>query len=160
MPNQIRPNNNARSSGLPVDDEVEAVIVTPYVWDPLSEQYIRQEQGGGGGGGVAELVAIRDGVDGTRKVVVDAAGRLSVVGVPNEVGAWSYMAGASGTFNVVGRVVGISVFSVSGGTLTIAGGASIPIPAGVSINIQPNAQLVSPAVVATGTDSVFIEILT
>lgn len=36
----IRPGHNSRSNGLPVDDEAEAAIVTPYLWDDGGEEWL------------------------------------------------------------------------------------------------------------------------
>ncbi len=46
MPDKIRPNQNQRSSSVPVDDEVEAVIVIPYVFNSTTGQYDAQSAGG------------------------------------------------------------------------------------------------------------------
>jgi len=80
---------------------------------------------------------------------------------PALVGTWAYYAGASGTV-VVGsgqRVIGIAVHATTAGTVTINGGASIPIPANSSIEIAPTAQLIAPTIIVSGCDSYFFEVL-
>lgn len=94
--------------------------------------------------------------------LADAAGTLISPALdatlPKLVGTWDYRAGASGTpRGFTGRVVGIAVHATVAGSLTINGGDSIPIPANSGIAVTPNAQLVSPALVFTGTDSFFVE---
>lgn len=42
MPSKIKPRYNARSNPLPVDTEVEAVIVTPYVLNPTTGEFEAQ----------------------------------------------------------------------------------------------------------------------
>jgi hypothetical protein len=89
------------------------------------------------------------------------SGAVTEVNVDKNFGAWSYYAGAFGTV-IVGagqRVLGIGVHATTTGVLTINGGASIPIPAGVSINIEPLANLVAPTIVFTGTDSYMVEVV-
>jgi hypothetical protein len=102
-----------------------------------------------------------DNVTGERRLVkVNPDGSLNS-SAPGQTGTWSYYAGASGNVNVTAgqRVIGIAVHSTAGGSFTINGGASIPVPANSSIEIQPLAQLVAPAFVFTGTDSYFVEVL-
>lgn len=76
-------------------------------------------------------------------------------------GTWSYYAGTSGTVNVAAgrRVIGIAAHATSAGSLTINGGETIPLPAGASIAIAPQGNLVAPTVILVGTDSYFIETL-
>lgn len=78
---------------------------------------------------------------------------------PDVVGTWGYVAGASGTPTITGskRVTGIAAHATTAGSFTINGGDSIPVPANSSIEIQPLANLVDPAIVFTGTDSFFVE---
>jgi hypothetical protein len=77
-------------------------------------------------------------------------------------GTWDYRAGASGTVNVPagGRVLGIAAHSAGGGSMTINGGASIPIPANVGIAFTPQGNLVAPTLVFTSTDSYAVEFVT
>lgn len=87
---------------------------------------------------------------------------VGVSGLPNLTGAWSYYAGTSGTVNVAAgqRVIGIAAHATGAGSMTIAGGASITIPAGLAYSFTPNGNLVAPQVVFTGTDTYVIEVLT
>ncbi len=80
---------------------------------------------------------------------------------PDRVGTWGYVAGTTGTENVVGRVMQISVSAGAlAGSVTINGGDAITIPAGSGLTIEPCANLVDPEIVFTTTDAYFIEILT
>ncbi len=80
--------------------------------------------------------------------------------VPDEEGSWDYSAGASGTVNIPAgrRVLGIAA---TGGTaaasLTINGGASVPIPANMSVEFAPRGNLVAPTLVFTSTASFLVE---
>lgn len=87
---------------------------------------------------------------------------VGVTGLPDLTGAWSYYAGASGTVNVASgeRVVGIAAHATTSGSMTIAGGSSVPLPANSGIQFSPQGNLVGPvAVVFTGTDSYAVEVL-
>lgn len=106
---------------------------------------------------VTNLPAIQD-------VSIDQTGTNNVVrelNVDKNFGTWSYYAGTSGTVVVTAgqRVIGIGTHSTGSGTLTINGGPSVPIPAGISINIEPLGNVVAPTLVFTGTDSYFIEVV-
>lgn len=80
--------------------------------------------------------------------------------VPDETGTWSYYAGAAGSVSVAGRVLQITATAgLVAGSLTINGGATISVPAGKSITIEPRANLSSPAVVFTSTQAYFIEVV-
>jgi hypothetical protein len=76
-------------------------------------------------------------------------------------GTWAYYAGVSGTVNVAAgqRVIGIAAHSTLGGSMTINGGASIPIPANVGISFSPQGNLVAPTIVFTSTDSYAVEVV-
>jgi hypothetical protein len=76
-------------------------------------------------------------------------------------GTWSYYAGVSGTVTVTAgqRILGIAAHSTAGGSMTINGGSSIPIPAGSGIAISPAGNLVAPVLVFTSTDSYFVEVV-
>jgi hypothetical protein len=78
-----------------------------------------------------------------------------------QLGAWSYYAGASGTVNVAAnqRVIGILTHSTNGGSFTVAGGPSIPVPANVTIDINPLGNLTGPTIVFTGTDTYLVEVV-
>lgn len=77
-------------------------------------------------------------------------------------GTWDYKAGVSGTptFGGGSKIRSIIARSLTGGSLTINGGDSIPIPASVGLEINPQGLLVSPTLVFTGTDMYFIEFVT
>jgi hypothetical protein len=84
------------------------------------------------------------------------------VSLVNQLGAWSYRTGASGTVNVASgeRVIGIAAHATVAGSITVAGGASIPIPAGTQMQFSPLGNISGPiAIVMTGTDSYLVEIL-
>jgi hypothetical protein len=80
--------------------------------------------------------------------------------LPRLVGTWGYRAGISGRVLVTGRVIGVTAHCTTAGSMTINGGDSVPIPALVGYVMTPQAQLVSPTFVFTGTDSYFVEVLT
>ena len=90
-----------------------------------------------------------------------ASSIVTEANVDKNFGTWSYYAGTNGTVTVGSgqRVIGIGVYSMSGGTLTINGGASLPIPSSVSININPLGNITAPTIVFTGTDSYFVEVV-
>jgi hypothetical protein len=81
--------------------------------------------------------------------------------IPNQAGTWAYYAGTSGTVNVTAgqRVLGIAAHATTAGSMTINGGASVPIPAGTGIQFSPVGNLVAPTLVLTGTDSYVIEVV-
>jgi hypothetical protein len=76
-------------------------------------------------------------------------------------GTWGYRAGTSGTVNIAAgaRVIGLAAHSTAGGSFTVNGGDSVPVPAGTGISISPWGQLVAPVLVFTSTDSFFVELL-
>ena len=86
---------------------------------------------------------------------------VSETNVDRNFGTWGYYAGINGSVTVTSgqRVLGIGTHTTTAGSFTINGGSSIPVPAGVSVNIQPLANLVAPTIVFTGTDSYFIEVV-
>jgi hypothetical protein len=86
---------------------------------------------------------------------------VSETNVDRNFGTWGYYAGTNGSVTVTSgqRVLGIGTHATTAGSFTINGGSSIPVPAGVSVNIQPLANLVAPTIVFTGTDSYFIEVV-
>lgn len=81
------------------------------------------------------------------------------------VGTWGYSAGASGTVTIAAgaKVIQIIVHSTAAGTMTIFGGASIPIIATAQpvafrfIHTLVQATAAAQTIVFTGTDSYFIE---
>lgn len=78
---------------------------------------------------------------------------------PNLVGAFAYDAKASGTIAVPtgARVLSIAAHCTTAGLLTVAGGASIPIPALTGYTETPYGQLVGPVnVIGSGTDSLYV----
>lgn len=93
--------------------------------------------------------------------VVNTPITVTEVNVDKNFGTWSYYAGSVGTVIVTSgqRVLGIGAHATTAGSFTINGGASIPIPSGVSININPLANLIAPTIIFTGTDSYFIEVV-
>lgn len=82
-------------------------------------------------------------------------------------GKYSYAAGASGTVNLSAgaTVKQIIVHATSAGSMTIFGGASIPIPAGMTSYFRFDHECLvagenaagSVAIVFTGTDSYYVE---
>lgn len=81
--------------------------------------------------------------------------------IAKNYGTWAYYSGINGTVVVSGgqRVVGISAYSVAGGSFTINGGSTITLPAGISLNIEPKGNLVAPTIIFTGTNTYFIEVV-
>lgn len=81
--------------------------------------------------------------------------------VDKNFGTWAYYAGTSGTVVVTAgqRVLGIGCHGTSAASFTINGGTLVPVPAGVSVNIEPLGNVVAPTIVFTGTDSYFIEVV-
>ena len=100
----------------------------------------------------------------TQVVAIDQTGTDNVVrelNVDQNFGVWSYYAGVSGAVVVTTgqRVIGIGCHSTLGGSFTINGGPSIPIPANISINVEPLGNVVAPTIVFNSTDSYFIEVV-
>lgn len=81
--------------------------------------------------------------------------------IARSYGTWSYSSGINGTVVVTGgkRVIGISAYSVLGGSFTINGGDTILIPAGVAYNIEPNGNLTDPTFIFSDTNTYFIELV-
>lgn len=81
--------------------------------------------------------------------------------VAKNYGTWAYYSGINGTVVVTAgqRVVGIAAYAALGGTITINGGATITIPIGVSINIEPKGNLTAPTIAFSGTSTYFIEVV-
>lgn len=97
--------------------------------------------------------------------VTDNGGSLTTDNpdIPDLTGTWDYQAGVSGieTIGAGQRVIGIAAHAgIVAGSMTINGGDVIPIPANSSISISPQAQLVAPTIVFTGTTSFFVETVT
>lgn len=92
-----------------------------------------------------------------------AATEATLAGIKTDIdknyGTWSYYSGINGSVGVTGRVVGISAYSALGGTLTINGGATVTLPIGVAISIEPKGNLVNPTIVFTGTSTYFVEVV-
>lgn len=87
---------------------------------------------------------------------------ISVATLPNEAGTWTYNAGVTGSYSASAgkRVLQITmVGGAGGGTLTINGGDSIPIPQDVSLAISPRANLIAPSMVFSNTTAYFIELV-
>lgn len=89
------------------------------------------------------------------------AGVITETNVDKSFGTWAYYGGTSGTITVGAgqRVLSISCHSTIGGSLTINGGATIPVPANVGFAINPRGNLVAPTIVYSSTDSYFIEVV-
>lgn len=81
MPSKIQPNHNTRSSSLPMDEEVEAVIVIPYILDPVSGEYQPQNPSSVSGSGI-DPVSIKDPVTPANRLTVTADGRIGVNNFP------------------------------------------------------------------------------
>lgn len=77
-------------------------------------------------------------------------------------GSFAYFAGTAGTVTVPkgGKVIKIITGSTAGGSLTINGGASIPVLAAQPLKIDDlDDTLVHPVLVFTGTNSYYVEYL-
>ena len=76
-------------------------------------------------------------------------------------GTWTYYSGISGTVNVTAgqRILSITCHSAIGGTVTINGGSSITVPAGVGFSISMTGLIIAPTVVFSSTDTYFIEVV-
>lgn len=114
------------------------------------------------------ILASKRGTDETKRIETDASGNLFVNVAaggsgadPKTTGTWAYYAGVSGSVSVSAgqRVIGIAAHSTAGGSMTVNGGASIPLPATISVAIQPVGNLVAPTIVFTGTDTYMIEVV-
>lgn len=79
----------------------------------------------------------------------------------NQTGTWGYRSGVDGTATVPAgaRVIGIAAHSTVGGSFTINGGASVPVPANTGVEIQPLGNLTGATIVFTSTDTYFVEYL-
>jgi hypothetical protein len=77
-----------------------------------------------------------------------------------QIGPFSYAAGVSGSRTVSGRIQTILAHSTAGGSMTINGGDSIPIPANVGFAISPCGNVADAALVFTGTDMYYVELTT
>lgn len=88
---------------------------------------------------------------------VDASGS-SIVDA-NQTGVWGYRAGVSGTPSIPAgaKVLQVTAASVAGGSLTINGGDTVPLPPNGSISIEPRGNLVAPTLVFTATSAYFVE---
>jgi hypothetical protein len=109
-------------------------------------------------------ITIRAGVGtaGTFLVASLPTGTNPIGNISNLTGTWGYLAGSSGTATVPagGKVLGIAAHATTAGSLTINGGASVPVPANVGAALTPNGNLVAPSIVFSGTDSYFVEYVT
>ncbi len=94
---------------------------------------------------------------------VIAAGGSGGSKLPDLTGTWGYSAGVSGTLDLSGqgkRILTITAYSSTGGTLTVDGGDAITVPSSGSITIEPHVQLVDPVLVFTNTAGYFVDWLT
>lgn len=99
--------------------------------------------------------------------VTNSGGPLSISGTVTDLlpGSYHYDAKASGTIHVPngGRIIEIHAYaSMAAANFTIAGGATIGVPAtGEIVRIQPKGNLVAPLagidIVATNTDDIFAD---
>lgn len=95
--------------------------------------------------------------------ITDRASRLlGTVTVGVAAGVFGYAAGTSGTVTLTGgkRVRNISAHCTIAGTVTINGGAAIPVPANSQFSASyDDTRLVNPVIAFTGTDSYYIDFL-
>jgi len=95
------------------------------------------------------------------ELAVNSDGSIYVrdTNVAKSYGTWMYYAGTSGTVAVSTgqRVLSISCHATTAGSVTVNGGASIPVPATVGFSIEMTGILTAPTIVFTGTDSYFVE---
>lgn len=79
------------------------------------------------------------------------------------IGKWGYHAGAVGTVTLNNEIVTrIAAFASAGGTVTIAGGDAIPIPAAATgwFNIEITGDgLSTGTIVFAGTAAYFVEVI-
>lgn len=107
------------------------------------------------------FISTPSGTQDVRLVATTATQPVTEANLDKSYGTWAYYGGAAGTITVAAgqRVLSISCHSTTGGTLTINGGASIPVPANVGFAINPLGNLVAPVIVYSGTDSYFVEVV-
>ena len=86
---------------------------------------------------------------------------VSESNIDKSFGTWAYYSGTSGTVNVSGgqRVTAITCHCTTAGSLTIAGGSTITVPANTSFSDNPKGNIVATPIVFTGTDAYFIEVV-
>jgi hypothetical protein len=86
---------------------------------------------------------------------------VSEVNIDKSFGTWSYYAGTLGTVNVSAgqRVTAITCHCTTAGSLTIAGGSTITVPANTSFSDNPKGNITAPTIVFTGTDAYFVEVV-
>lgn len=75
-------------------------------------------------------------------------------------GVWSYVAGVSGSRTITGKIQSILAHSTAGGSFTVNGGDSIPVPANTGFAFAPEGNLVNATFVFTNTDMYLIEYTT
>src|SRR5260221_3823286 len=106
-----------------------------------------------------EMIVVTVNADGSLVLSDGAASEATLTIISNNIakgyGTWSYASGTSGTVTVGAgkRVIGIGCHSTAGGSITINGGSSVPVPANVGFAIEPNGNLVAPTIIFTRTDS-------
>jgi hypothetical protein len=115
-----------------------------------------------------ETVVLSDPTDGAAKANVrnttpnstDYGQVVRVLGAVNTtpIGTPSYVAGGSGTATVpaLARITAIVAHSTNGGSVSIAGGANIPIPANASFFDSNTPYVGGINIVFTGTDSYYV----
>lgn len=78
----------------------------------------------------------------------------------HQVGGFDYKGGASGPLTVSGKVLSILVHSTTGGSFSINGGDTVPVPANVGLAFSPCGNLEDASFVFTGTDMYLVELAT
>lgn len=119
--------------------------------------------GGGGYGEVALRTANKEPVGPANPLPITFDSDVAVVveGQPRLVGVWDSVAGVSGTETLTGskRIVGVMAHFTTAGTVQI-NATTVPCPAGLTFNWNPNAQVTDPTLIFTGSDSYFVEYVT
>jgi hypothetical protein len=75
-----------------------------------------------------------------------------------QIGLFSYKAGASGSVAITGRVLTILAHSTGGGSVVIDGGDTIPVPANVGFAFSPCGNLWNPVIDFNSTDMYVVEL--
>jgi hypothetical protein len=93
-----------------------------------------------------------------QKIIVDTLEAIKDL-LPKVTGDWAYTSGVSGIVTLTGnkRVMGITAYCDTSGSITINGGDSITIPAGTGLSFEPVANLVDPTIDFVGTTSYVVE---
>lgn len=120
--------------------------VATYVWDTTNLVWVKATQASGGGGGGSVTVTNFPAVQPVQETTNPLRGTSS------------YFAGTSGTVAIPAgaRVVSIAAHATSASSVTIFGGASIPIPAGNGFSDGYSGFVGAGNIVFTGTDSYYV----